>query len=65
MSGAAGTYGYVRAHSLAADANAAHFESDAYSLGNQARTNITVANVAFTGAAVFAVAAAVVWLVSE
>ncbi len=58
----AGSYFGVRARALANEANAAHFESDAIRLGEQARMNARTANVVFGIAAAAAVGAVATWL---
>lgn len=63
VAGGTGIYLNADAHSLASDANNAHFESDAYTLGDRARTRMTGANIAFVVGAVAAVVAIVYWAV--
>jgi hypothetical protein len=60
--GVVGSYGYLRARSLESDANAARFESDAYALGDRAKSSIVVANVGFIGALALAAIALGVWV---
>lgn len=54
-----GVFFGVSAHSLATQANAAHFESDAFSTGQSAQRDTLVANVAFAVAATAAAGAVV------
>jgi hypothetical protein len=63
--GVVGTYGYFHARGLESDANGAHFESDAFALGDRARSSMVLANVGLVGGLVLAGAAAVIWLVSS
>jgi hypothetical protein len=60
--GAVGSYGYLRARSLESDANAARFESDAYALGDRARSTIVVANVGLVSALALAAIAIGAWV---
>ncbi len=60
-----GAVSYARGNQLESEANAAHFESDAYAAGERARTAMLVANVGFAAAVVFAAAAVIVWLGSD
>ena len=57
-----GSYGYLRARSLESDANTAQFESDAYTLGDRAKSSIVVANVGFVSAIALAAIALGVWV---
>lgn len=63
VAGGIGTAAYVSARSEEGDANRARFESDAYALGDRARSSMTIANVALGSALVLAGAALVVWVV--
>ncbi len=56
-----GTWLGLRASSLEDQASSAHFESDAYALGDDARAHATGANIAFGAAVVTAAAALVCW----
>jgi hypothetical protein len=58
--GAVGAFAYLRGQGLASDANQAHFESDAYALGDRAKSSMVIADIGVIGAVAFAAAALIV-----
>jgi len=62
LAGGAVTYFGLQAQRLEGQANAAHFESDAYRLGNDARQSAVLANIGLGVAAAAVSGAVVTWL---